>query len=89
MKAFIIIALSMYNKPFTVSLFLICSSIYSLLAFFQLRKPVKRQLTKRKHSSRMRSDRAVTRTSNDRVAMRPIVDRMTDACENITLPCGR
>ena len=24
-----------------------------------------------------------------RVAMRPIVDRMTGACENITFPCGR
>ena len=31
----------------------------------------------------MRTDRAVTRMSSDRVAMRPIVDRMTDACENI------
>ena len=43
----------------------------------------------RKHSGRMRTDRALTRMSSDRVAMRPIVDRMTDACENITFPCGR
>ena len=32
----------------------------------------------RKHSSRMRTGHAVTRTSSDRVAMRPIVNRMTD-----------
>ena len=38
----------------------------------------------RKHSSRMRTDRAVTRMSSDRVAMRPIVDRMTGAVK--TLP---
>ena len=31
----------------------------------------------RKHSSMMRTDHAVTRMSNDRVAMRPIVDRQT------------
>ena len=31
----------------------------------------------------MRTDLAVTRMSSDRVAMRPIVDRMTNACENI------
>ena len=37
----------------------------------------------------MRTNRAVTRVSSKPVAMRPIVDRMTDACENITLPCGR
>ena len=37
----------------------------------------------------MRTDRAVTRMSRDRVAMRPIVDRLTDACENITFPCSR
>ena len=37
----------------------------------------------------MRTDRSVTRMSSDRVAMRPIVDKMTDACENITFPCGR
>ena len=44
----------------------------------------------------MRTDRAVTvtvtekpiRMSSDQVGMRPIVDRMTDACENITFPCG-
>ena len=45
--------------------------------------------TTRAFSNRMRTDRAVTRTSTDRVVMRPIVDRMTDACENITFPCGR
>ena len=43
----------------------------------------------RKHSSRMHTDRDLTTMSSDRVAMRPIVDRMTDACENITFPCGR
>ena len=37
----------------------------------------------------MRTDCNVTRMSRDLVAMRPIVDRMTDACENITFPCGR
>ena len=37
----------------------------------------------------MRTDHAVTRMSSDQVAMSPIVDRMTDACENITFPCGR
>ena len=37
----------------------------------------------------MRTDRAIIRMSSDRVAMRPIVDRITDACENITFPCGR
>ena len=31
----------------------------------------------RKHSSRMCTDRAITRMSSDRVAMRPIVDRQT------------
>ena len=37
----------------------------------------------RKHSSRMRTDRAVTRMSSDRMG------RMTADCENITFPCGR
>ena len=37
----------------------------------------------------MRTDRAVTRMSSDKVAMRPIVDRMTDACEIITFPYDR
>ena len=37
----------------------------------------------------MHTDHAVTRMSSDRVSMRPIVDRMTDACENITLPYSR
>ena len=37
----------------------------------------------------MRTDRALTRMSSDRDAMRSIVDRMTDACENIAFPCGR
>ena len=36
----------------------------------------------------MHTDHAVTRMSSYRVAMRPIVDRMTDASENITFPCG-
>ena len=31
-----------------------------------------------KHSSKMHTDRALTRMSSDRVAMRPIVNRMTD-----------
>ena len=42
-----------------------------------------------KHSSRMRTDRDVTRMSSDRLAMRPIVNRMTDARENITFPYAR
>ena len=42
----------------------------------------------KKHSSRMRTDRAVTSMSSGRVVMRPIVDGMTQACENITFPCG-
>ena len=37
----------------------------------------------------MHTDRAATRMSSDRVAMRPIVNRMTHACENITFPYGR
>ena len=37
----------------------------------------------------MHTDGAVTRMSSGRVAMRPIVDRMTDACENITFHGGR
>ena len=37
----------------------------------------------------MRTNCAVTRMNGDRVAVRPIVDRMTDACENITFPCGQ
>ena len=41
----------------------------------------------RKHSSRMRTDRAVTRISSDRVAIRSIVDRMIHVYENITFPC--
>ena len=31
---------------------------------------------------------AVTKMSSDRVAIRPIVNRMAQACENITFPCG-
>ena len=37
----------------------------------------------------MRTYRAVTRISSEPVAMRPIVNRMTRACENITFPCGQ
>ena len=37
----------------------------------------------------MRTDRAVKRMSSEPVARRPIVDRMTHACENITFPCDR
>ena len=37
----------------------------------------------------MHTDWPVTRMSSDRVAMSPIVHRMTHACENITFPCGR
>ena len=36
----------------------------------------------------MCTDRALTRMSSDRVAMRPIVDSKTPV-ENITFPCGR
>ena len=42
------------------------------------------RLTTRKYSSRMLTDRAVTRMNCEPVAMGPIVDRMTDACK--TLP---
>ena len=34
----------------------------------------------------MRTHRAVTRISSEPVAMRPIVNRITHACENITFP---
>ena len=37
----------------------------------------------------MLTDRALTRMGSDRVAMKPIVDGMTDVCENITFPCSR
>ena len=37
----------------------------------------------------MHTDHGVTRMCSDRVGMRPIVDRMIDACENITFPYGR
>ena len=37
----------------------------------------------------MLTDCTVTRMSSERVAMRPIVDRMTDAGENIPFSCGR
>ena len=37
----------------------------------------------------MRTYRAVTGMGSDRIVIRLIVDRMTDACENITFPCGR
>ena len=37
----------------------------------------------------MHTDSAVIRMSSEHVAMRPIVDRVTQACENITFPCGR
>ena len=47
---------------------------------------VKKLKKTRMHSSKMRTDRAVIRMSSDQVAMRPIVDRMTDAGENITFP---
>ena len=41
----------------------------------------------RKHSIRMCTDRAVT--SSERVSISPIVNRITDACENITFPYGQ
>ena len=37
----------------------------------------------------MRTDRTLTKMSSEPVAMKPIVDRMTDARENITFPCGK
>ena len=37
----------------------------------------------------MRTDRTIIRMSSEPVAMEPIVDRMTDARDNITFPCGR
>ena len=42
----------------------------------------------RKHSSRMRTDRAVTRMSSERIAKRPIVDRQTPV-KTLPSPCGR
>ena len=42
-------------------------------------------LKTRKHSSRMRTDRTITRLSRERVAMRAIMDRQ-NTCENITFP---
>ena len=44
--------------------------------------------TTRKHSARMRTDRAVTRPSSERVAKRPIVDRQTPV-KTLPSPCGR
>ena len=49
----------------------------------------KHRFRTRKHSSRMHTNRTVTKMRSERVAMRLIVDRMTDAYENITFPCGR
>ena len=39
----------------------------------------------------MHTNRSITKMSSEHwaVAMRPIVDRLTDACENITFPSGR
>ena len=37
----------------------------------------------------MRTNHDVTKMNSRRVAMRPIVDRMTDARENITFPWSR
>ena len=37
----------------------------------------------------MCTDRAVTRMSSDWVAMKPIVNRMANVCENITFPYGK
>ena len=39
----------------------------------------------RKHSSRMRTNRAVTRLNSEQVVIRPIVDRQI-TCEDITFP---
>ena len=43
----------------------------------------------REHSSRMRTDHAVTRMSNDRVVMRPIVDRQTPIKTLLSLAVGK
>ena len=45
-------------------------------------------ITTRKHSSRMRTDHAVTRANSERVAMRPIVVGQT-AVKTLPSPCGR
>ena len=42
-----------------------------------------------KHPSRMLTNRAVTGMSSDRVPLRPIVYRMTQAWKNINFHCGR
>ena len=43
----------------------------------------------RKHSSRMRTDRAVKRMSSDQVAKRPIVDRQTPVKTLPSLAVGK
>ena len=48
--------------------------VYTKIAFDIARK---NKFCTRKHSTRMRTDRAVTRSSSQQVAMRPIVDRQT------------
>ena len=61
--------------------------------FFKLQKSkalfydVENTLKTRKHSNRMRTDRAV-RPSSERVAMWPIVDRQTPV-KTLPSPCGR
>ena len=47
-----------------------------------------KKIETRKHSNRMPTDRAVTRTSIERVAMRPTVDRQTPV-KTLHSPCGR
>ena len=44
---------------------------------------------KKKQTRNKAFHNTITRMSSEPVAMRLIVDRMTDACENITFPCGR
>ena len=62
---------------FTLSVSDVASDVAPIncLEIFQY---TKRVTPTRRHSSRMRTDHAVTRLSNDRVAMRSIVNKMTD-----------
>ena len=47
------------------------------------------EILTRKHSSRMRTDRAVTRLRSEQVAMRPIVDRQTPVKTLSSLAVGK
>ena len=56
--------------------------------FYRFLRPLRIHCQKRKHSSRMRTDQAVTRPSSEWIAMRLIVDRQTPV-KTLPSPCGR